>query len=141
MTKASTTRKAPASRHSLASISNAAAATAAAPTNVTTLPLEPVNATEMLRVAALGIEQHTGTLDTARLSVAGHTSRSMASTVAAFNAIEGTSLTERQGWAFMQTLNLTRAANAASNGTYVPQHSLNVAAYAALGHEAASAEG
>ena len=64
--------------------------------------------------------------------------RSMAATVAAFNAIEGTALTERQGWAFMQTLKLVRAANTARNGRYNPDDYLDGAAYAALGAEAAA---
>lgn len=67
--------------------------------------------------------------------------RSMAATVAAFNAIEGTALTERQGWAFMQVLKLTRAANTARNGRYNPDDYLDGAAYAALGAEAAAAQG
>lgn len=64
--------------------------------------------------------------------------RSMTATVAAFNAIEGTALTERQGWAFMQTLKLVRAANTARNGRYNPDDYLDGAAYAALGAEAAA---
>ena len=64
--------------------------------------------------------------------------RSMAATVAAFNAIEGTALSERQGWAFMQTLKLARAANTARNGRYNPDDYLDGAAYAALGAEAAA---
>lgn len=63
--------------------------------------------------------------------------RSMAATVAAFNAIEGTSLTERQGWAFMQFLKLSRAANTARNGRYNADDYLDGAAYAALAAEAA----
>ena len=64
--------------------------------------------------------------------------RSMAATVAAFNAIEGTNLDERQGWAFMQTLKLVRAANTARNGRFNPDDYQDGAAYAALGAEAAS---
>jgi hypothetical protein len=64
----------------------------------------------------------------------------MAATVAAFNAIEGTSLTERQGWAFMQTLKLVRAANTSRNGRYNPDDYQDGAAYAALGAEAAHKE-
>ena len=52
--------------------------------------------------------------------------------------IEGTSLTERQGWAFMQTLKLVRAANTSRNGRYNPDDYQDGAAYAALGAEAAS---
>lgn len=64
--------------------------------------------------------------------------RSMAATVAAFNAIEGASLTERQGWAFMQTLKLVRAASTARNGRYNPDDYIDGAAYSALGAECAS---
>ena len=67
--------------------------------------------------------------------------RSMAATVAAFNAIEGTALTERQGWAFMQTLKLVRAASTARNGRFNPDDYLDGAAYAALGAEAAMGKG
>ena len=64
--------------------------------------------------------------------------RSMAATVAAFNAIEGTQLTERQGWAFMQVLKLVRASATARNGRYNPDDYLDGAAYAALGAECAA---
>ncbi len=77
-----------------------------------------------------GVERDTGGADQPQ-------ERSMAATVAAFNAIEGTNLTERQGWAFMQTLKLVRAANTARNGRYNPDDYQDGAAYAALGAEAA----
>lgn len=64
--------------------------------------------------------------------------RSMAVTVAAFNAIEGTQLTERQGWAFMKTLKMVRAATTARNGLFNPDDALDGAAYAALEGEAAA---
>lgn len=64
--------------------------------------------------------------------------RSMAATVAAFNAIEGTALTERQGWAFMQVLKMVRGATTARNGLYNYDDALDGAAYAALGGEAAA---
>ena len=64
--------------------------------------------------------------------------RSMAATVAAFNAIEGTQLTERQGWAFMKTLKMVRAATTARNGLFNPDDALDGAAYAALEGEAAA---
>lgn len=64
--------------------------------------------------------------------------RSMAATVAAFNALEGTNLTERQGWAFMQALKQARAASTARNGRYNPDDYLDGAAYAALGAESAA---
>ncbi|CAN7362700.1 hypothetical protein LJR118_002145 [Acidovorax sp. LjRoot118] len=142
MTKASTTRKAPASRHGLASISNAAAAQAAAAESSTVVPLNvtvkaaPANADEVLRYAALGIETQSGTLDSISLQ-GGSPTRSMASAIAAFNALEGTALTERQGWALLQALNMARAANTARSGDFSSQHYMNAAAFAALGHEAA----
>ncbi len=80
-----------------------------------------------------GVERDTGGADQPQ-------ERSMAATVAAFNAIEGTSLTERQGWAFMQTLKLVRAANTSRNGRYNPDDYQDGAAYAALGAEAAHKE-
>ena len=64
--------------------------------------------------------------------------RSMAATVAAFNAIEGVQLTERQGWAFMQVLKMVRGATTARNGLYNADDALDGAAYAALGGEAAA---
>jgi hypothetical protein len=64
--------------------------------------------------------------------------RSMAATVAAFNAIEGLRLTERQGWAFMQVLKMVRGATTAKNGLHNADDALDGAAYAALGGEAAA---
>lgn len=63
------------------------------------------------------------------------TERSMAATVAAFNVIEGTTLTERQGWAFMQTLKLVRAASSARNGEPDLDSHIDGAGYAALAGE------
>lgn len=83
-------------------------------------------------IAQRGIERDTSTDGQAQ-------ERSMAATVAAFNAIEGTALTERQGWAFMQALKLVRAAATARNGRYNPDDYLDGAAYAALGAESAAA--
>ena len=64
--------------------------------------------------------------------------RSMAATVAAFNALEGTSLTERQGWAFMQVLKLARSAASARNGQFNADDFVDGAAYAALAGESAA---
>lgn len=94
---------------------------------------------QMLHSAAATILQRGQERDTSTDGQAQE--RSMAATVAAFNAIEGTALTERQGWAFMQVLKLTRAANTARNGRYNPDDYLDGAAYAALGAEAAAAQG
>lgn len=92
----------------------------------------------MLQSAATTILQRGQERDTSQDGQAQE--RSMAATVAAFNAIEGTALSERQGWAFMQTLKLVRAANTARNGRYNPDDYLDGAAYAALGAEAAAGE-
>lgn len=94
------------------------------------------NAADILLKAA-----HTIALRAAqRDNTGGAGERSMAATVAAFNAIEGTTLTERQGWAFMQMLKLARAASSARNGQHDADSHLDGAAYAALAGEAASAE-
>lgn len=87
----------------------------------------------LLRMAAETIEQRGQERDNGEGG-----ERSMAATVAAFNAIEGTDLTERQGWAFMQTLKLVRAASTARNGRYNQDDYIDGAAYAALGAECAS---
>lgn len=93
----------------------------------------------LLRNAAAVIEQRGAERDTTGASQ--QQERSMAATVAAFNAIEGTSLTERQGWAFMQTLKLVRAAGTARNGRYNADDYLDGAAYAALANECAAGAG
>ncbi len=59
--------------------------------------------------------------------------KSMAKTVQAFNAIYGTSLTEVQGWHFMELLKMTRSAY----GVYVADDFEDKVAYAALAAEAA----
>ncbi len=64
--------------------------------------------------------------------------RSMAATVAAFNVVEGTQLTERQGWIFMQVLKMVRGATTARNGLHNDDDALDGAAYAALAGEAAA---
>lgn len=110
--------------------STAQAAAPAAPGLLQPLPVR------MLHNAAATILQRGQERDTSQDGQAQE--RSMAATVAAFNAIEGTALTERQGWAFMQTLKLVRAANTARNGRYNPDDYLDGAAYAALGAEAAA---
>lgn len=62
--------------------------------------------------------------------------RSMAKTVAAFNVIHGTTLTEVQGWQFMQLLKMVRS----SQGDYVADDYEDGTAYAALAGEAAHKE-
>ena len=96
-----------------------------------TAPETATNPGDLLRMAADTIDQRGQERD-------GGQERSMAATVAAFNAIEGTSLTERQGWVFMQTLKLVRAASTARNGRYNHDDYVDGAAYAALGAECAS---
>lgn len=90
----------------------------------------------LLRQAAQTIAARGAERDTA--GAGQQQERSMAATVAAFNAIEGLQLTERQGWAFMQTLKLVRASTTARNGKYNADDYLDGAAYAALGAECAS---
>lgn len=60
--------------------------------------------------------------------------RSMAATVAAFNAIHGLGMTEVQGWQFMELLKIVRS----SQGKFKPDNFVDGAAYAALAGEAAA---
>ena len=101
-------------------------------------PVKPPYPVHLLHSAASTIMQRGKERDTS--TTGQQQERSMAATVAAFNAIEGTALTERQGWAFMQTLKLVRAASTARNGRFNPDDYLDGAAYAALGGEAAKAQ-
>lgn len=84
-----------------------------------------VGAVETLRRAADLIEQRGKQRD----SDTGE--RSMARTVGAFNAIYGTSLTETQGWHFMELLKMARS----SQGAYVSDDFDDKVAYAALAAE------
>lgn len=59
--------------------------------------------------------------------------KSMLATVTAFNAIYGTSLSETQGWHFMELLKMVRSAY----GVYVPDDYEDKVAYAALAAESA----
>lgn len=61
--------------------------------------------------------------------------RSMAATVGAFNAINGTRLTEEQGWMFMELLKIVRSVQ----GSYKADNYEDAVAYAALRGECASA--
>lgn len=108
---------------------------------VATARAAPVMPQEVLRQAAEVITQRGAQRDTATGMAAAPQERSMAATVAAFNAIHKTNLTETQGWAFMQTLKMVRAATSARNGLFNADDYLDGAAYAALGHESAEAEG
>lgn len=98
-----------------------------------TAPETATNPGDLLRMAADTIDQRGQERDNGEGG-----ERSMAATVAAFNAIEGTDLTERQGWAFMQALKMVRAASTARNGRYNQDDYVDGAAYAALGAECAS---
>lgn len=66
--------------------------------------------------------------------------RSMAACVAAFNALEGMSLTERQGWVFMRVLKMARSAASSKNGKYHEDDYVDSAGYAELEAEAARKE-
>lgn len=111
------------------------AATEPDPHNTVDL-LPPSIPESLLRQAAQTIAARGAERDTA--GAGQQQERSMAATVAAFNSIEGTQLTERQGWAFMQTLKLVRASATARNGRYNADDYLDGAAYAALGAECAA---
>lgn len=113
-------------------------AMAAVATAATVAAGRPVTAQDVLTAAADTINQRGQQRDSSA-GTGAKQERSMAATVMAFNAIEGTSLTERQGWAFMQTLKLVRAAASDRNGHFNPDDALDGAAYAALGGEAAAA--
>lgn len=87
-------------------------------------------AQETLRSAAQSITDHE-VLDNPN-------GRSMTAAVTAFNAMEKTTLTERQGWAFLQTVHMARAAATARNGLAPNASDMEAAAaYAALAREAA----
>ncbi len=62
--------------------------------------------------------------------------RSMSKTVKSFNAIYDTSLTEEQGWRFMELLKIVRG----SRGEYLADDYEDGCAYSALAGEAASRE-
>lgn len=62
--------------------------------------------------------------------------RSMAATVAAFNAIYGADLSETQGWVFMALLKMARSAG----GAYKADDYEDLTAYSALAAESAAIE-
>lgn len=84
-----------------------------------------VSAVDTLRKAADLIEQRGRQRDGEKGE------RSMARTVAAFNAVYGTALTETQGWHFMELLKMVRS----SQGCYVADDFEDKVAYAALAAE------
>lgn len=98
-------------------------------------PAPLASADSFLRTAAATIQDRGVQRDTS--AEGAQQERSMAATVAAFNALEGTSLTERQGWAFMQVLKLARSAASARNGQFNADDFVDGAAYAALAGESA----
>ncbi len=94
-----------------------------------------VLAVDFLQQAARLINQRGEERDTQPAGATAAQERSMAATVAAFNAIHGTALTERQGWMFMALLKITRAHTSAVNGKPNPDDYFDGAAYMALGGE------
>lgn len=68
----------------------------------------------------------------------GGAERSMARTVAIFNAAEGTNLTEHQGWVFMECLKMARRKSASLNGRVNRDDYVDHAAYTALAFECAA---
>lgn len=121
----------PRSRHAAEAAEKAKAKAAAS--QATRIVAVPPTAHHILTEAGRIINQRGAQRDSAQGQ-----ERSMAATVAAFNAVEGTQLTERQGWAFMQILKMVRAASTARNGQHNPDDAMDGAAYAALGGEAAA---
>lgn len=87
----------------------------------------PVSAPAILRDAARAIDHRAALRDCPQGE------RSMARCVAAFNAITGHTLTEVEGWHFMELLKLARAT---AGGHHLDDHT-DRAAYAALAGEAA----
>ena len=102
-------------------------------------PVKPTTTAHAILTAAADVIAARGVQRDSSTGAGQPQERSMAATVAAFNAIEGTALTERQGWAFMQVLKMVRGATTARNGLYNEDDALDGAAYAALGGEAAAA--
>lgn len=89
-----------------------------------------MKANEVLKQAASEMEDRAKTYDKPKGE------RSMAATVTAFQAITGVSMTEQQGWQFMEVLKLVRS----NQGGYRADSFIDGAAYAALAGEAASRE-
>tara|TARA_R110000787_G_C13443394_1_gene446736 strand:+ start:11405 stop:11680 length:276 start_codon:yes stop_codon:yes gene_type:complete len=90
-----------------------------------------MNPSELLRKSAQHIE------DRAEQRDCPGGERSMLKTVVAFNALEGTNLTEEQGWRFMVVLKYARA----TAGKFVIDDYEDMAAYAALAAETGSRYG
>lgn len=90
-----------------------------------------MNAAEFLNRAAAHMEQRARTYD----KPSGE--RSMASTVAAFNAVTGKGLTETEGWLLLMLLKTVRLQQ---RPTYHADSAEDLVAYAALVGEARSQE-
>ena len=97
---------------------------------MTTAPVKNPGAAEILELAAQHIRDRAALRDTPEGE------RSMAKTVAAFNAMFGKDLTETQGWQFMELLKIARSAAGGLN----PDDFQDAAAYAALAGECAALE-
>mgnify|MGYP000657523540 CR=1 FL=1 len=86
------------------------------------------NASDILTQAAAEMANRAATYDKPEGE------RSMAATVAAFNAVTGHTLNEQQGWQFMELLKIVRS----NQGGYRADSFIDGAAYAALAGEAAN---
>lgn len=85
-----------------------------------------MSASEILRKSAQHIEDRAAARDQAGGE------RSMARTVAAFNALTGHQLSERDGWLFMANLKMARACTTPAG---LPDDYEDMSAYAALAGE------
>lgn len=89
---------------------------------------EPLKAHEILEQSAYEMRDRGKTYDKPEGE------RSMVATVAAFKSITGVTMTEQQGWQFMEILKLVRS----NQGGYRADSFIDGAAYAALAGEAAA---
>ena len=90
----------------------------------------PITAHGFLEQAAREMGQRAATYDKPEGE------RSMGKTVAAFNALTGHTITEQEGWQFMELLKIARS----NQGGYRADSFVDGAAYAALAGEAAARE-
>ena len=91
---------------------------------------EPITAHDFLGQAAREMGQRAATYDKPEGE------RSMGKTVVAFNALTGHTITEQEGWQFMELLKIARS----NQGGYRADSFVDGAAYAALAGEAAARE-
>lgn len=102
------------------------------PTKVPTIQANPRDPVEQLRAAAQAIADRASQRD----CESGE--RSMYRAVQTFNALTGHTLTERDGWVFMNILKLSRAQSSAENGAPANLDDyIDGAAYMALAGEVA----